>query len=319
MPTWRTTEPSNVVSWSAETSGTVVHRYKQGSYGYRFYSACAIARLQNNELCVRVKLYTSNYAGYNANQQFYFHAWAGDSESSSERYLVGDGFKLKATWYAVFPASYSEATIRAGAEDGSSGHTASSVTLTVPEKVTADEVYVKVGGAWKLSDAVYVKVNGVWQQSNGVYLKVNGEWIPKKEKFYVYNNGTAGTVFSNNGLDEFNMNSNGYLYAYFYVIRGSETYTARANSAEIDMTDYSRLTIVGHATTTGTAYGLVGIGQSNTSTTNTTYTKYVELTSTDTTHTIDLSDITGNQIISVGGQLKGVGNYKTYVQQLILE
>lgn len=319
MPTWRTTEPSNVVSWSAETSGTVVYRYKQGSYGYRFYSACAIARLQNNELCVRVKLYTSNYAGYNANQQFYFHAWAGDSESSSERYLVGDGFKLKATWYAVFPASYSEATIRAGAEDGSSGHTASSVTLTVPEKVTADEVYVKVGGAWKLSDAVYVKVNGVWQQSNGVYLKVNGEWIPKKEKFYVYNNGTAGTVFSNNGLDEFNMNSNGYLYAYFYVTRGSETYTARANSAEIDMTDYSRLTIVGHATTTGTAYGLVGIGQSNTSTTNTTYTKYVELTSTDTTHTIDLSDITGNQIISVGGQLKGVGNYKTYVQQLILE
>lgn len=209
MPTWRTTEPSNVVSWSAETSGTVVYRYKKGSYGYRFYSACAIARLRNNELCVRVKLYTSNYAGYNANQQFYFHAWAGDSESPSERYLVGDGFSLKVTWYAVFPASYSEATIRAGAEDGSSGHTASSVTLTVPEKVTANEVYVKVGGVWKLAEAVYVKVNGVWQQSNGVYFKVNGEWIPKKEKFYVYNNGIAGTVFSNNGLDDFNMNSNG--------------------------------------------------------------------------------------------------------------
>ena len=319
MPTWRTTAPSNVVSWSAETSGTVVYRYKQGSYGYRFYSACAIARLQNNELCVRVKLYTSNYAGYSANQQFYFHAWAADSESPSERCLVGDGFSLNFTWYAVFPASYSEATIRAGVEDGSSGHTASSVTLTVPEKVTANEVYVKVGGVWKLADAVYVKVNGVWQQSSGVYFKVNGEWIPKKEKFYVYNNGIAGAVFSNNGLDDFNMNSNGYLYAYFYVSRGSETYTARANSVEIDMTDYSRLTIVGHATTTGTAYGLVGIGQSNTSTTNTTYTKYVELTSTDTTHTIDLSDITGNQIISVGGQLKGVGNYKTYVQQLILE
>lgn len=319
MPTWRETEPSNVVSWSEETSGTVVYRYKQGSYGYRFYSKCAIARLRNNELCVRVKLYTSNYAGYNANQQFYFHAWAGDSESPSEIYLVGDGFRLKVTWYAVFPASYSEATIRAGAQDGSSGHTESSVTLTVPEKVTANEVYVKVGGVWKLADAVYVKVNGVWQQSSGVYFKVNGEWIPKKEKFYVYNNGIAGIVFSNTGLDDFNMNSNGYLYAYFYVISGSGTYTARANSAEIDMTDYSRLTIVGHATTTGTAYGLVGIGQSNTSTTNTTYTKYVELTSTDTTHTIDLSDITGNQIISVGGQLKGVGNYKTYINQLILE
>lgn len=319
MPTWSTTEPSNVVSWSTETSGTVVYRYKKGSYGYGFYSACAIARLRNNELCVRVKLYTSNYAGYNRNQQFYFHAWAGDSESPSERYVVGDGFSLKVTWYAVFPASYSEATIRAGAEDGSSGHTASSVTLTVPEKVTANEVYVKVGGVWKLADAVYVKVNGVWQQSSGVYLKVNGEWIPKEEKFYVYNNGTAGVAFTNNGLDGYALNSDGYLYTYFYVTRGSGTYTARANSSEIDLTEYSTLTVVGHATTSGNAYGLVGIGQSNTSTTNTTYTKYVELTSTDTTHTIDLSDITGNQIISVGGQLQGVGNYKTYVQQLILE
>lgn len=318
MPTWRTTEPSNVVSWSTETSGTVVYRYKEGSYGYRFYSACAIARLRNNELCVRVKLYTSNYAGYNAYQQFYFHAWAGDSESPSERYFVGDGFNLKFTWYAVFPASYSEATIRAGAEDGSSGHTASSVTLPVPEKVPANEVYVKVGGVWKLSDAVYVKVNGVWQQSNGIYIKVNGEWLPKN-KFYVYNNGTAGVGFSNNGLDDFNMNSNGYLYAYYYVISGYGTYTARANSAEIDMTDYSKLTVVGHATTSGNSYGLVGIGQSNTSTTDTTYRKYVQLTSTEKTYTIDLSDVTGNQIISVGGRLVGVGNYKTYIQQLILE
>lgn len=318
MPTWRTTEPSNIVSWSTETSGTVVYRYKQGSYGYRFYSACAIARLRNNELCVRVKLYTSNYAGYNANQQFYFHAWAGDSESPSERYFVGDGFSLKFTWYAVFPASYSEATIRAGAEDGSTGHTASSVTLAVPAKVTTNEVYVKVNGIWKLADDVYVKVNGVWQQSNGLYIKVNGEWLPKK-KFYVYNNGTAGVGFTNNGLDGYDLNSDGYLYAYYYVTRGSGTYTARANSAQIDMTDYSKLTVVGHATTSGTAYGLVGIGQSNTSTTDTTYTKYVKLTSSDATYTIDLSNITGNQVISVGGQLKGVGNYKTYIQQLILE
>lgn len=48
---------------------------------------------------------------------------------------------------------------------------------------------------------MYVKVNGVWQQSSRVYFKVNGEWIPKKEKFYVYNNGTAGVAFTNNGLD----------------------------------------------------------------------------------------------------------------------
>lgn len=179
MPTWSQTEPSNVVSWSEETSGTAVYRYKQRKYGYRFYSVCAIARLRNNELCVRVKLYTSNYAGYAAGQQFYFHAWAGDSESPSETYAVGDGFKLKVTWYAVFPASYSEATILAGVEDGSSGHTESSVTLTVPANVATNEVYVKVGDVWKLADDVYVKVNGVWQKSNGVYLKVNGEWIPK--------------------------------------------------------------------------------------------------------------------------------------------
>lgn len=318
MPTWSKTAPSNIVSWSSETDGTQVVRYKKGSYGYRFYSACAIARLLNNELCVRVKLYTSNYSGYNANQQFYFHAWAGDSESSSERYLVGDGYSLKATWYAVFPASYSGATIKAGVEDGSSGHTASSVTLAVPAKVTTNEVYVKVNGIWKLADAVYVKVNGVWQQSNGIYIKVNGEWLPKK-KFYVYNNGTAGVGFLNNGLDDFNMNSNSYLYAYYYVTRGSGTYTARANSVQIDMTDYSKLTVVGHATTSGNSYGLVGIGQSNTSTTNTTYRKYVKLTSTEKTYTIDLSDVTGNQIISVGGRLVGVGNYKTYIQQLILE
>lgn len=318
MPTWTKTGPSNVVSWSSETRGSEIVRYKKGSYGYRFYSVCAIARLQNNDLCVRIKLYTSNYGGYSANQQFNFHAWAGDSESPSERYLVGDGYTVAVTWYAVFPASYSEATVVAGVEDGTSGHTASPVTLSVPAKVTTNEVYVKVNGIWKLADAVYVKVNGVWQQSNGLYIKVNGEWIPK-EKFYVYNNGTAGVGFSNKGLDGFNMNSNGYLYTYYYVTRGSGTYTARANSAEIDMTDYSRLTIVGHATTSGNAYGLVAIGQSNTSTTNTTYRKYVKLTSKDTTHTMDLSDITGNQIISVGGQLKGVGNYKTYINQLILE
>lgn len=318
MPTWSETAPSNIVSWSSETDGTQVVRYKKGNYGYRFYSRCAIARLQNNELCVRIKLYTSNYGGYNANQQFSFHAWAGDSESPSELYYVGDGYTLKVTWYAVFPASYSEATIRAGAEDGSTGHTASSVTLAVPAKVTTNEVYVKVNGIWKLADVVYVKVNGVWQQSNGLYIKVNGKWLPKK-KFYVYNNGTAGVGFSNNGLDGFNMNSNGYLYAYYYVTGGSGTYTARANSAEIDMTNYSKLTVVGHATASGTSYGLVGIGQSNTSTTNTTYRKYVQLTSTEKTYTIDLSDVTGNQIISVGGRLVGVGNYKTYIQQLILE
>lgn len=179
MPTWETTAPSNVVSWSAETSGAVVYRYKQGSYGYRFYSSCAIARLSNNDLCVRVKVYASNYAGYSGNQQFYFHAWAGDSESPSNRDFVGDGFSVRVTWYAVFPASYSEATISAGAQDSTTGHTTSSVTLTVPEKVAANEVYVKVGDVWKLSDAMYVKVNGVWQQSDGVYFKVNGEWIPK--------------------------------------------------------------------------------------------------------------------------------------------
>lgn len=318
MPTWSKTAPSNIVSWSSETDGTQVVRYKQGKYGYRFYSKCAIARLQNNELCVQIKLYTSNYGGYSANQQFSFHAWAGDSESPSDKYFVGDGYKLKVTWYAVFPASYSGATIKAGVEDGSTGHTASSVTLAVPAKVTTNEVYVKVNGIWKLADAVYVKVNGVWQQSNGLYIKVNGEWLPKKQ-FYVYNNGTAGVGFSNNGLDGFNMNSNGYLYAYYYVTRGSGTYTARANSAQIDMTDYSKLTVVGHATTSGNSYGLVGIGQSNTSTTDTTYRKYVQLTSTEKTYTIDLSDVTGNQIISVGGRLVGVGNYKTYIQQLILE
>lgn len=178
MPTWSQTGPSNVVSWSSEISGSQVVRYKKGSYGYRFYSVCALARLQNNDLCVRVKLYTSNYAGYSSNQQFKFHAWAGGSESPSETYAVGDGFKLKVTWYAVFPASYSEATISAGAEDGSSGHTASSVTLTVPEKVIVnDNVYIKVNGVWQPVDAVYIKVNGIWKQ---------GEMIPLGSAPFTY-------------------------------------------------------------------------------------------------------------------------------------
>ena len=119
-------------------------------------------------------------------------------------------------------------------------------------------------------------------------------------------------------MDGYALNSNSYLYAYYYVNSGSGTYTARANSSEIDLTEYSTLTIVGHATTSGNAYGLVGIGQSNTSTTNTTYTKYVQLNGSDTTYTMDLSDIRGNQIISVGGHLQGVGNYKTHINQLVL-
>ena len=139
-----------------------------------------------------------------------------------------------------------------------------------------------------------------------------------KEEFYVYNSGTYNVKFTSLSLDAFSLNQSGYLYTYYYVSSGGETYTSRANSASINMTDYSKLKIYGHATTSGTSYGLVGIGQSNTSSTNTTYKKMVTLGTTDAWYELDLRDITGNQIISVGGNLVGKGNYKTYIKQLIL-
>lgn len=39
------------------------------------------------------------------------------------------------------------------------------------------QIYVKVGGTWKLGDP-YIKVNGNWEPADNVYIKTGGNWEP---------------------------------------------------------------------------------------------------------------------------------------------
>ena len=63
MGTFSTVAPTNVVGWSAEVSGEYVNMYNKGKYGYAYFSKCAITRLSDNSICVRIKMYSSGIMG----------------------------------------------------------------------------------------------------------------------------------------------------------------------------------------------------------------------------------------------------------------
>lgn len=174
MAEWSTTEPSNVVAWSSYTDGDVVYQYNEGSYGYRYYSRCAITRLKDNKVCVCVQVLTSNWQGYAAGQAIDILAWANDGSGSissgSTSVVVGDGFTVKGTWYCTLSALRAGTTITVG---GGQSAGQSPVTLTVPEAV-GNMVFAKVGSEWK-QGTPFVKVNGEWKDGL-TKMKVDGEW-----------------------------------------------------------------------------------------------------------------------------------------------
>jgi len=40
----------------------------------------------------------------------------------------------------------------------------------------SNEIYVKVGGAWKQANAYYVNVSGTWKTGSEFNIKVNSDW-----------------------------------------------------------------------------------------------------------------------------------------------
>lgn len=69
MGTFSTVAPTNIVGWSAEVSGDWVNMYNKGKYGYAYQSKCAVTRLSDNSICVRIKMYSNAIMGWGADKQ----------------------------------------------------------------------------------------------------------------------------------------------------------------------------------------------------------------------------------------------------------
>lgn len=177
MGTFSTVEPANVTGWSEETTGETVSMYNQGKYGYAYYSKCAISRLSNNSICVRIKMYSSAIMGWGAGNKATYIPWGNDGSENefgpSETYNYGDGFYLAATYYYTLPSTYTGTTVKAGMTCGRNPTRASSpVTLAVPDPV-GDALYFKTGGTWKQT-TLYRK-GGTWKKALAKF-KSEGAW-----------------------------------------------------------------------------------------------------------------------------------------------
>ena len=178
MGTFVTTEPSNVVEWSAEVKGDTVEMFSYGNYGYQYYSLCAASRLTDNSICARIKMYSCKVGNWGALTSVSYRPW-GNNGSENEfgdlkSYTYGANFYLAATYYYILPSSYSGSTLTVGMTSGHSSTTANSpVTLTVPKSVGA-QCYVNVNGSWKEA-TMFVNVGGLWKEAQAK-INVGGEW-----------------------------------------------------------------------------------------------------------------------------------------------
>ena len=82
MGTFSTAEPTNVAGWSEEVSGEIVSMYNQGKYGYAYYSKCAVTRLSDNSICVRIKMYSNAIMGWGAANKAAYIPWGSDGTES---------------------------------------------------------------------------------------------------------------------------------------------------------------------------------------------------------------------------------------------
>ena len=169
MGTFSTVAPTNVVGWSAEVSGEYVNMYNKGKYGYAYFSKCAITRLSDNSICVRIKMYSSGIMGWGPANRASYLPWGNNGTANEfgpeEVYNYGDGYYLAAIYYYTLPASYKGTTVTAGMTCGRKPTTANSpVTLTVPEPV-GDVLYLNVNGSAKQVTRVLLNVNGTAKEA----------------------------------------------------------------------------------------------------------------------------------------------------------
>ena len=178
MGTFSKVEPVNVVGWSEEVSGDYVSMYNKGKYGYAYYSKCAVTRLTDNSICVRIKMYSSGIMGWGAANKAEYIPWGNNGAANEfgpgEAYNYGDGYYLAATYYYTLPASYKGKTVTAGMTSGHRPTTASSpVTLTVPEPV-GNMLYLNINGVWRQVE-LHCNAADVWKEAFG-YANINGIW-----------------------------------------------------------------------------------------------------------------------------------------------
>lgn len=180
MGTWSTTEPTNVVGWSTDIAGDWVNMYNKGKYGYAYQSRCAVTRLSDNSICVRIKMYSNAIMGWGPANKATYIPWGNDGTKNefgpSGKYNYGSGAYLAATYYYTLPSSYKGTTVTAGMTCGLRPTNANSpVTLIVPEEVIINKTYIKVNDIWKLANNVYTKVNNVWTKGTA-QSKDDGIW-----------------------------------------------------------------------------------------------------------------------------------------------
>ena len=178
MGTFSTVEPTNVVGWSAEVSGDWVSMYNQGKYGYAYMSQCAVTRLTDNSICVRIKMWSKAIMSWGPANKAAYGPWGNNGTENEfgplEAYNYGSDAYVAATYYYTLPSTYTGATVTAGMTSGHRPTTANSpVTLAVPEPV-GDALYLKLGGVWNPAQ-IKVKVGGVWKDAVAK-IKVGGTW-----------------------------------------------------------------------------------------------------------------------------------------------
>ena len=109
MGTFSTAEPTNAAGWSEEVSGEIVSMYNQGKYGYAYYSRCAVTRLSDNSICVRIKMYSNAIMGWGAGNKAAYIPWGSNGTENEfgprEAYNYGSGYYLAATYYYTLPST----------------------------------------------------------------------------------------------------------------------------------------------------------------------------------------------------------------------
>ena len=176
--TFSTTAPTNVVGWSAEVTGEWVSMYNYGKYGYAYRSQCAVTRLSDNSICVRIKMWSNAIKDWGPANQATYIPWGNNGTENefgpSGKYNYGSGGYVAAIYYYTLPASYKGATVTAGMTCGIKPTTANSpVTLTVPEPV-GNMLYLNTNGVWH-QVGLYYHTTGIWKEAFP-YININGKW-----------------------------------------------------------------------------------------------------------------------------------------------
>ncbi len=148
MGTFSKVEPANVVGWSSEVYGEWVNMYSYGKYGYAYRSQCAVTRLTDNSICVRIKMWSNAIGDWGPANKATYIPW-GNNGTANE-----------------FGPS--------GKYNYGSSYTANSpVTLTVPEPV-GNMLYLNTDGVWH-QVGLYYHTTGIWKEAFP-YININGEW-----------------------------------------------------------------------------------------------------------------------------------------------